>query len=636
MEGPVQVVETPAVERTFPLAGTDPQAAELALLRRFEPVVRYTKGERFFPFEVERYLCECSLWVQRGDRPPECLVPEGQLTPEKLAESRTVGPSSVLYLKFIDPLNIADFAAYKMQRTLKHLRDPKSDDFFHPGRGRLARVGYFSRFVDALFTISLLARGRVPGDTAVAAGLAYRRLLAADERYPYYGRVVRANGWTALQYWFFYPFNNWRSGFYGANDHEADWEMIYVYVSPDDEGELHPRWVAYASHDFSGDDLRRRWDDPELEKVGEHPVIYCGAGSHASYFARGEYLPEVELPFLAPAIRLVDRLQRFWWNTLRQAGARVGRPPTFNFLRVPFVDYARGDGRCIGPGQDREWTPALLDPLPVWASDYRGLWGLYARDPVAGENAPAGPVYNRDGAVRRSWYDPLGWAGLEKVPPPTEIEATVRRRRAQLEARLMELDHLITEKSGDLTALGVETAAAEGQPHLEQARQAQRENIQALADELNSLRAERAAADALFDALEGYAARARAGDLGPPRGHIRRAHHPVDDSDTHTNVVAEIWAALSIGLMMVGFVVLYFTTPGRYWPIGLAALLAVIVFVEAGFRRRLMRLTTSLTVALAVFSALVLIYEFFWEIVIVTVLLAGGYIIWNNWRELRN
>jgi hypothetical protein len=305
-------------------------------------------------------------------------------------------------------------------------------------------------------------------------------------------------------------------------------------------------------------------------------------------------------------------------------------------LRVPFVDYARGDGRSIGPGQDRAWMPKLLDPLPAWAGDYRGLWGLFARDPVAGENAPAGPVYNRDGAVRRSWYDPLGWAGLEKVAPPAEIESIVRRRRAQLEARITELNHLITEKSGALTAMGVEDAAAEGQPHLARARQVQHARIQTLAAELNGLRAERAATDALFDALDAYAARARAGDLGPPRAHIRRAHHPVDDSDIRMNIVAELWAALSIGLIMVGFVALYFTTPARYWPIGLAALLAVIVFVEAGFRRRLMRLVTSLTVVLAVISALVLIYQFFWQIVIVSVLLAGAYIIWNNWRELRS
>ena len=28
-----------------------------------------------------------------------------------------------------------------------------------------------------------------------------------------------------------------------------------------------------------------------------------------------------------------------------------------------------------------------------------------------GPDSAAGPMYNRDGSVRRSWYDPVGWAG---------------------------------------------------------------------------------------------------------------------------------------------------------------------------------------------------------------------------------
>ena len=48
-----------------------------------------------------------------------------------------------------------------------------------------------------------------------------------------YGRVLRTAGYTVLQYWYFYPFNDWRSTFYGVNDHEADWETISVYLVPD-------------------------------------------------------------------------------------------------------------------------------------------------------------------------------------------------------------------------------------------------------------------------------------------------------------------------------------------------------------------------------------------------------------------
>ncbi len=38
-------------------------AADLALLRRFEPIVKYTYGELFFPTGVEGYFAECDLFV---------------------------------------------------------------------------------------------------------------------------------------------------------------------------------------------------------------------------------------------------------------------------------------------------------------------------------------------------------------------------------------------------------------------------------------------------------------------------------------------------------------------------------------------------------------------------------------------
>jgi hypothetical protein len=487
--------------------------------------------------------------------------------------------------------------------------------------------------VDALFSLTLLARGRVPGDTAAAAALTYRRLLQQNERYCYYGRVARRNGWVALQYWFFYPFNNWRSGFYGVNDHEADWEMIYLYLSESEAGEVTPEWVAYASHDFSGDDLRRRWDDPEVEKVGEHPVIYAGAGSHASYFERGEYLAELELPFLAPLVRAVDRLQEFGRKALGQG--RSETDAEFNVFRVPFVDYARGDGASVGPGQDKEWdTPRLLDPAPEWAMQYRGLWGLYARDPIAGENAPAGPVFNRDGTMRRSWYDPLGWAGLDKVPPPDEALAVARERRGEIEARRAKALQTIAEKNHDLIDLGVEAAAMQGQPHLQKLYAAQTQKIANLSKELTQLRAQLASDDALLEALDRHAARLAAGERGPLRAHIRRAHQPASDEGLQLSRWAETWSAISIGLMMIGFVLLVMFAR-QYLIYGLAGLIALIVFVEAGFRRQLSRLITSVTVGLASVAARVLLFEFFWEIVVLAVLVAGAYIMWENLSELR-
>ena len=78
----------------------------------------------------------------------------------------------------------------------------------------------------------------------------------------------------------------------------------------------------------------------------------------------------------------------------------------------------RGDGKSVGPGQSDGWQPVVIDESTPWVSRYRGLWGFFANDPTSGENAPAGPMYERSGEPRRSWYDPLGFVGLDKEPPP--------------------------------------------------------------------------------------------------------------------------------------------------------------------------------------------------------------------------
>ena len=61
---------------------------DLDLLRQFEPVVRFTKGEQFFPSDVDRYVRECSLWAHYPDGREEVEVKQGELTLEKLIQQR--------------------------------------------------------------------------------------------------------------------------------------------------------------------------------------------------------------------------------------------------------------------------------------------------------------------------------------------------------------------------------------------------------------------------------------------------------------------------------------------------------------------------------------------------------------------
>jgi hypothetical protein len=628
-----------------------PADLELALLRRYEPVLRFTRGEQFFPIDVERYVKQASLWYQRPGDDAVCVLGPGELTLEKLTHVDMAVADAVYFLKFTEPLDASELAAYREAREAT----PREEQFT-PGRARLARVGYVSRFVEALYSVTLLARGRVPGDTAAAATLRYEKILAEDAEPAYHGRVVHEGEWVVLQYWLFYVYNNWRSGFFGANDHEADWELISVYLSEreglpplkeevrsnDDDVErllqrFQPEWVAFASHDYQGDNLRRRWDDPEIEKVDGHPVAYVAAGSHANYFRRGEYLTELELAFLQPLAKVIDWLQQFWYNQLRQYQDEPDSEEpeqASNFFRIPFVDYARGDGVSLGPGQERGWaSPRVLGPEEKWVSGFRGLWGLYARDPFAGEDAPAGPMYNRDRSIRRAWYDPAGWAGLDKVAPANEEVRLMVAQQINLRERLVDLLGEIQQRAFELRNLGIAARSMRRQPHLHRLRMEYEQRIAASSSELAKLREEAASSEALLNSLRDYTARRSAGIRESPRLHIRHAHSPTGDEEIRAGRLAEIWAAVSIGLLLVVMVGLFYFAR-HYLIFGISGLIALFAFVEATFRGRIVRMVTSVTIGLAVVAALILIYEFFWQVVAGTLVIIATYLLWDNLREL--
>jgi hypothetical protein len=89
-----------------------------------------------------------------------------------------------------------------------------------------------------------------------------------------YGHVYRGQGGdTLVQYWFFYPFND----FHWAFDHEGDWEHVTVRL----DGRLRPVGAWYARHDWSAPGRWFSWQ--ALAREGDHPVVLSARGSHASY-----------------------------------------------------------------------------------------------------------------------------------------------------------------------------------------------------------------------------------------------------------------------------------------------------------------------------------------------------------------
>src|ERR671917_2856059 len=143
------------------------------LLRRFEPVIRFTKGEWFYPMDVEPYVRSCSLWVQHPDKEAVCVVPQGKLTLETLGQQPLDSADAVHYLKILTPEKSRKRGLWARLLPRRAAGGPDwPKETFRAGRGRLARVGYVSRLADALFSLALLGRGRGPwGDAEGGAGL---------------------------------------------------------------------------------------------------------------------------------------------------------------------------------------------------------------------------------------------------------------------------------------------------------------------------------------------------------------------------------------------------------------------------------------------------------------------------------
>lgn len=600
-------------------------AADAQILRAFEPIVRYTRGEKFFPMDVEPYVRASSLWLYVRDGADQEVVVEGELTMERLVQQREASFGSLFYLRFVHPLDLQESAqALVGERRLAKRQQSQ----FHAGVGRLARAGLLPRLGDGLFSLSLLLRGNVPGATAAAAALKYDEIWEQDGRYVYHGRVTRQSGWTICQYWFFFAYNAWRSGFHGVNDHEADWEMISVYLY-EEQGRLIPAWAAYASHDFHGADLRRRWDDStDLALENGHPVVYAGAGSHASYFRPGEYQAEVPVPAPRRVKRLAEVANRFWRTTLGQ-GDETRRP-----LRIPFIDFARGDGLTIGPGQAHEWTANVIDETTPWVHKYRGLWGLFAQDPISGENAPAGPMYDRDGSPRPSWFDPLGFAALDQVPAPPHQLAVLESELARLGTRQSELGVLIDEQTSALQELGARLQSMLGSPHLA-AESARLESLLAAeVGELTALRKERSENEAVLEGLTRRIERLRAGEADDPRAHIRHAAEPVPLSKLRFSRAAELWAALSISLLLIGLAVLILAAPSNVWAEVVVLVLAFILG-ESILRGTFIRTVNRVAVILALIAAAVL-FATHWKLALVGLLIAlAFFLLYQRLRELR-
>ncbi|WP_285733890.1 hypothetical protein [Nocardiopsis sp. ATB16-24] len=559
---------------------------DLELLRAYEPILMCTKGELFFPTNVDSYVRNCSLWIEEPGGRESVLVPAGELTLDRLARAEEEWPGRHKHLRFVQEETLLEEARrYKgMARTVI----PKS--------GRLAAVGVLGRVLDILMKLSLLIRGAVPGGVTFAAVTRYRERVDNGGA-TYYGRVVREGGYVILQYWFFYAMNDWRTIYGGVNDHEADWERVTVYLVEDPDGTTRPAWIGASSHEYHGDDLRRSWNDPDLRREGTHPVVYVGAGSHSHQMLPGDYLIQVDPAFLRRPLRAWRRLT----HRIFRADSALNR----HGIGVPFVDYARGDGIRLGPGGDREWHAVLIDEETPWIKGFRGLWGRDTGDFFDGERAPSGPRYERDGTIRRSWTDPLAWVGLQKVAPTeAAARAELRAHVTTLEERLHALDADILSRRDHLRRLDSARMVLNREAHSRPRAREYEERIAVLEMELAEVYEERTLA---ADEHETHT-RALADDtplVPSPTEHLKAPHLPYSSGAQRSTRFLHLWVALSTPLLLLSLALPLFLLDGQETFYAMIGVVLAFAAVDSIARRRFVQYLVGLAVLAVVLGLLV-------------------------------
>ena len=145
-------------------------------------------------------------------------------------------------------------------------------------------------------------------------------------------------------------------------------------------------------------------------------------------------------------------------------------------------------------------------------------------------------------------------------------------------------------------------------------------DLAAEAGSLKGMRRELTQNEAVSAALGRRLDKLRLGKEDPPHAHIRVLQTPSTSDELRFVRLTEFWSAITIGLLVIGFIMLVQLAPGWILAGGLT-LVVVVALIESILRGSYPRVIRDITVGLAALTLLLLIYEYF------RVILIGGLVI---------
>jgi Vacuolar protein sorting-associated protein 62 len=206
----------------------------------------------------------------------------------------------------------------------------------------------------------------------MAAAPCYAQAEAAHAAAPVvYGAVLRVKNRIDLQYWLWYPYNDY-SPTVPAGEvwqvHEGDWESVSVIL----DQKARPLFVGLSKH-CAG--IRRGWAD--VSRQGARPIVYVALGSHAHYFGVGthRHSPSCWPPELRDVVRslqLVDHTDAGERLRPRLVPVTSTRPSWMRFaglwgedgyLHFPNNDPRAYRGSPLSPPFQDQWRSPVKEEL---------------------------------------------------------------------------------------------------------------------------------------------------------------------------------------------------------------------------------------------------------------------------------
>lgn len=315
----------------------EPEPPLSDLLLQYEPILQFHEEEDYYPINVEAFVEGSGLW--NSDGTDTLLVPRGDGNELNLDYLATTTDTTNWYIAF------------------------SSDE-----------AGEYD-----------LDAAKTRYDELVSSGKAAPTYYAYEGEDSYIDEFGTKHEFIVLQYWYFYAMNNWQEQG-GFNNHEGDWESVFVFLDKETE---EPKYVAFSAHHNDGDpflnpkqyeSVRREWVD--TERTGNQVTSYVAAGSHANYSFEADH-----------------------------------NVPSFNPFKENFDRTSTN-----GVNYDiTSWMKKQTLKTTGWPGLYGGLYGTKIG---IGSSGTQGPLFTSVSGFLR-FEEPIAWAGIDKIAE-TKLSAPQR------------------------------------------------------------------------------------------------------------------------------------------------------------------------------------------------------------------